>query len=59
MIVYEEDTDIAAEVDYNYLIVGDDLEYVGFRRVGIYTKKNLKRYNENMLYFIDMVKRIV
>ncbi len=57
MIVYEEDNDLCAEINHNYFVIGDDLEYKGFRRVGTYQGRNPSMYNENILWLIKEVKR--
>lgn len=57
MIVYEEDNDLCAEITHNYFVIGDDLEYKGFRRVGKYQRINPSMYNENILWLIKEVKR--
>lgn len=59
MIVYEDENDLCAEIGHDYFVVGDDLEYKGFKRVGTYQSRNIDTYDENIVWLIREVKRIV
>jgi len=60
MIVYEEDNDLCSEVAHHYFVIGDDLEYKGYKRAGTYPRINIDAaYAENISWLIKELKRIV